>query len=158
RLARYEEAEQMLHNAIQGLALEQLHHGYTHLAHLYRERGDYANAEKWYRKAIDLDPEDAGKHIFLGALLAKRGDFSAAEAVHRKATRCSKGLEDEAYLNLGLVLRAQERYQEALACFEKAIELTPDYREAITAKSDVEKAIEYLHEEDNKIHYLFPDF
>jgi tetratricopeptide (TPR) repeat protein len=54
---------------------------------------------------------------------------------------------DEAYFNLGLVLRAQERYQEALACFEKALELTPDYREAITAKSDVEKAIAYLHVE-----------
>jgi len=54
---------------------------------------------------------------------------------------------DEAYLNLGLVLRAQERYKEALACFEKALELTPDYRKAITAKSDIEKAIAYLQVE-----------
>jgi tetratricopeptide (TPR) repeat protein len=47
-------------------------------------------------------------------------------------------------LNLGLVLRAQERYEEALACFEKALQLTPDYQDAMTAKADVEKAITYL--------------
>jgi tetratricopeptide (TPR) repeat protein len=146
-LARYEEAEQVLHNAIQSLPLEHLHHGYVHLGHLYRERGDYTNAEKWYRKAIDIEPDHAGRYVFLGALLAKTGDISGAEASHRKATRCSKGAVDEAYFNLGLVLRAQERYREALACFEKAIELAPDYREAITAKSDVEKTISYLHVE-----------
>lgn len=144
-LARYEEAEQVLRNAILGLPLEHLHHGYVHLGHLYRERGDYVNAEKWYRKAIDLEPDDAGRHIFLGALLAKRGDIPGAEAAHRKATQCSKGAVDEAYFNLGLVLRAQERYQEALACFEKAVKLTPEYPEAITAKTDVEKAIAHLH-------------
>ena len=146
-LARYEEAEQVLHSAIQGLPLEHLHHGYTQLGHLYRQRGDFANAEKWYRKAVELEPDDSGRHVFLGALLILRGDITGAEAVHRKAIRCSKGPVDEAYLNLGLVLRAQERYQEALACFEKAIELTPEYREAITAKCDVEKAIAYLHVE-----------
>src|ERR1041385_6217343 len=54
-LARYDEAEQVLHNAIQGMPLEQLQHGYTQLGHLCRERGDYDNAEKWYRKAVELD-------------------------------------------------------------------------------------------------------
>lgn len=143
-LARYDEAEQVLNEAIQGLSLEHLDHGYVQLAHLHRDRGDYDNAEKWYRKAIELDPDNAGRHVFLGGLLAKRGDFSGAEAAHQKATRCSKGAVDEAFLNLGLVLRAQERYKEALACFERALELTPDYPQAITAKSDIEKAIAYL--------------
>ena len=60
-------------------------------------------------------------------------------------TRCSKGCVDEAYLNLGLVLRAQERYTEALECFKKALELTPDYELAITGKSDMENVIALLH-------------
>ena len=143
-LARYDEAEQVLHNAIQGLPLEHLKHGYIHLGHLCRERGDYDNAEKWYRKVIELDPDNAGRHIFLGMLLARKGDFSGAEASHRNAIRCSEGAVDEGYLNLGLVLRAQERYEEALKCFEQALEITPDYKEAITAKADIEKAIDYL--------------
>lgn len=143
-LARYGEAEQVLHSAIEGLPLEHLHHGYVHLGHLYRERGDYDSAEKWYRKTIGLVHDNAGGHIFLGMVLAKKGDFSGAEASHREATRCSIGAVDEAYLNLGLVLRAQERYKEALACFERALELTPDYREATVAKADIEKTIAYL--------------
>ena len=71
-------------------------------------------------------------------------------AAHRNATRCTKGAVDEAYFNLGLVLRAQERYQEALACFEKAIELTPDYEEAIDAQRDAKKVIAYLNVEPTK--------
>jgi tetratricopeptide (TPR) repeat protein len=143
-LARYREAEQVLSEAIQGSPLEHLQYGYTHLGHLHRESGHYDDAEKWYRKALELDPDDAGRNIFLGALLAKKGDFRGAEECHRKGTRCSKGCVDEAYLNLGLVLRAQERYEEALECFIRALELTPDYEEAIIGKSDLEKAIAFL--------------
>jgi len=145
KLARYEESERVLHQAVQAISFEHLGYAYTQSGHLYRERGDFENAEKWYRKASELDPDHSGRYVFLGALLAQRGNLSGAEECHRKATRCPKGdVVDEAYLNLGLVLRAQERYTEALACFEKALELTPDYRKAITAKGDVEKLIAYL--------------
>jgi len=143
-LARYPEAEQVLREAIRSIPLEQLQHGYTHLGHLYLESGNYDEAETWYRKAIELAPDDAGRHVFLGALLAKKGDFRGAEECHRKGTLCSKGCVDEAYLNLGLVLRAQERYEEALECFKRALELTPDYEKAIIGKSDMEKAISFL--------------
>jgi tetratricopeptide (TPR) repeat protein len=143
-LARYDEAEQMINEAIQGLSIEALPHGYMHLAHLHRDRGRYDEAEKWYHKAVELDPDNAGLHVFLGALLAKKGDLQQAEASHRKATQCSRGAVDEAFLNLGLVLRAQERYQEALECFQKALEIATDDPDAKLAKSDVEKAITFL--------------
>jgi tetratricopeptide (TPR) repeat protein len=140
-LARYQEAEQVLREAVRTLSLEQLPYAYAQLGHLHRDSGHYDEAERWYRKAIELDPDHAGKYVFLGALLAQKGDLRAAEECHRKATRCSKGCVDEAYLNLGLVLRSQERYDQALECFRKALELTPDYEEAMTGKSDMESAI-----------------
>jgi tetratricopeptide (TPR) repeat protein len=143
-LARYEEAEQVLREAIQGLDLDELSFGYIHLGHLHRDRGNNEEAEKWYRKAIELSPDDAGRHTYLGALLAKKGDLKAAEESHRKGTRCSKGPVDEAYLNLGFVLRAEERYTEALGCFKRALELDQDYEEAALAKSDMEKVIALL--------------
>jgi tetratricopeptide (TPR) repeat protein len=143
-LARYQEAEEILNDAIQNLPPETLDYGYIQLGHLHRKCGRFEEVEKWYRQAIELDPNDAGRHIFLGALLAKKGDLTGAEASHRRATQCSSGCIDEAYLNLGLVLRAQEHYGEALQCFEKALELTPDYQEAHEAKSDLEKAIKFL--------------
>jgi tetratricopeptide (TPR) repeat protein len=145
-IARYEEAEQVLHEAIQGMKLEHLHHGYTQLGHMFRERGDCDNAEKWYRKAVELVPDDATRNIFLGALLAQKGDFAGAEAAHRKATKASKGCVEEAYLNLRLVLRAQERYEEALEAFNHALKLSPDYKEALIGKADMEKTLAYLRE------------
>jgi tetratricopeptide (TPR) repeat protein len=143
-LARYQEAEEILNEAIQNLPPESLDYGFIQLGHLHRKCGRCDEAEKWYRQAIELNPNDAGRHIFLGALLAKKGDLTSAEASHRRATQCSSGCIDEAYLNLGLVLRAQERYREALQCFEKALELTPDYQAAREAKSDLQKAIKFL--------------
>jgi tetratricopeptide (TPR) repeat protein len=141
---RYREAERVLHEVIQSASFKLLHQGLTKLGHLCRDQGRYDEAEKWYRKAIEGKSEDAGRHVVLGALLADKGDLSGAEVCHRKATQCTGGCVDEAYLNLGYVLRAQERYGEALECFNKALEITPDYKQAIVGKSDMEKVIALL--------------
>ena len=116
-----------------------------HLGNLHRERGDCEGAEVGYRKALERNPDHGSLHAMLGALLATKGDYTAAEQCHRAAIRCSKeDVKDEAYLNLGLVLRAQERYAEARASFSEAIALTPDYPEAIAALHDVQRAMAYL--------------
>lgn len=142
--ARYAEAEQVLREAIQGMALEKLHYGYFDLGRLYKRQGRYDEAEKWNRKAVELKPEDSSSHVYLGVLLAAKGDLDGAEACYRKATRCSEGRIEEAYLNLGLVLRARERYEEALGCFKKALEIKPSYKEAKTGISDMERTISFL--------------
>jgi tetratricopeptide (TPR) repeat protein len=135
---------------IQSAPIDQLYQGYRNLGHLCQDQGRYDEAEEWYRKAVELKPEGAGRRIFLGALLAQKGDLSGAEACHRKATQCVGGCVDEAYLNLGLVLRAQERYEEALECFNKALEITSDYEEAMVGKSDMEKVIAFLNANEQK--------
>lgn len=114
------------------------------LGNLHRYRGDFGNAELAYQKAIDEHPEDAVSYIFLGAIQARKGDLVAAEATHRKAISCPKGDINEAYHNLGLVLRGQGRFAEAKECFAKAIELCPDYEEALVAHADVTHALNIL--------------
>jgi tetratricopeptide (TPR) repeat protein len=141
-LARYDEAEKSLRRAVQLLPDQRLDLGYVELGHLFKARGDYENAEPNYRKSIELAPEKAGRHVYLGALLAMKGDFVAAEKAHRDGTRCAMGDIAEAYLNLGYVLRCQERYNEALDCFNKAIEISPEYELALSAKHDMEKVLE----------------
>ena len=146
-LARYDEAEAKLRQTLNDFPQEGLDHLYVHLGHLFQARGDYELAEEHFRVAIQLAPDHAGRHIFLGALLAIKGRLDEAEAVHRQATRCAKGDIDEAYLNLGYVLRAQERYDEALECFEKSLSLTPDFEQALTAKNDLTKAMNFITNE-----------
>ena len=114
---------------------------YCDTGELLRHRGDDAAAEAWFRKAIDHDADDAQGYIYLGAMLARRGRLSEAEGVHRRATQCRKGCLDEAWHNLGLVLRALERYDEALECFERAMAVDPQYKDARLAKRDVAKVL-----------------
>jgi hypothetical protein len=43
------------------------------MGHLFRQAGEYDQADSWYRKAIDADPAHASCHIYLGDVLAKQG-------------------------------------------------------------------------------------
>ena len=99
-LGRYAEAEVSLLNALRTAKKE--HHAIVlaHLGHLERQRGNFAFAEEWYRRAIDLAPSEAGYRIFLGALLASKGNFEHAEMCHRQATQCPNGCIDEAHCNV----------------------------------------------------------
>ncbi len=140
QMTRYDEAIRVCLDAIE--RFEDDRWGlYIKMGQLHRYRGDFAVAELWYQKAIDENPDEAGSYIFLGAVQARQGKLMQAEVTHRRAIQCPDGLIDEAYHNLGLVLRGQGRFAEAADCFRKAIELCPEYPHAIEALQDVEAAL-----------------
>src|SRR5262249_30511513 len=86
-------------------------------------------------------PDDATYQIFLGAFLAQAGRLREAEVVRRRATRCKVGFVDEAFFNLGLVLRALERYAEARDCFQRALKLDPKYKKVRRELADIERVL-----------------
>jgi tetratricopeptide (TPR) repeat protein len=141
KMARYEEAIAVYHDALARFP-DRAWAIHNQLGQLHRYRGSFLDAEKEYQKAIDCKPEEAGSYIFLGAVQARQGKLKEAEQTHRLATQCPAGLIDEAYHNLGLVLRGQGRLAEARQCFERAIEIDNDYADAIEALKDVTAALE----------------
>jgi len=141
-VARYTEALTALRRAARLCPPAKLHFVQWHFGHLYQQRGHFRRAEAWFRRAITSCPSDATSYIYLGGLLALEGRLPESEALHRQATLCEDGCIDEAFLNLGLVLRAQERYSEALLCFQRALELDPKYKPAKKELSDVAHVIE----------------
>lgn len=143
-LARYQDAKRALAKAADLCPAGKCQVPLSQMGHLFDAMGDYDEAGRWYERAIDTAPNDASYYIYLGGVLAKSGRLYEAEQVHRAATRCLEGCIDEAYLNLGYVLRAQERFEEAADCFREAIRLDPDYRLAKTALQDVEKCLQWL--------------
>jgi tetratricopeptide (TPR) repeat protein len=143
-LARHSEAEAALKQALALCPPEKLWIPLAELGHLERARGNYEAAAAWYRRAIDAVPNEAGPHIFLGGILARSGRLKEAEAAHRAATKCTQGCRDEAWLNLGFVLRAQERYQEAAECFNQALALDSKYLPARRALRDVRQLLREL--------------
>lgn len=100
---------------------------HTRLGALYKQSGDFAEAERWFAKACD-NPEAAKKGwiwICRGAALVQHNQLREAEACHRRAMQLDEVDLDEAQLNLGFVLRAQGRYAEATEAFREAVRLDP---------------------------------
>ena len=140
-VARYQEAELANASALLNCAKEYRYLVLSQLGHAARSAGNCTEAASWYRKAIAAAPDNAGNYIFLGAVLAKQGRFAEAESAHRAATQCPEGCIDEAYLNLGLIFRAQERFEESAECFREAIRRDPDYCVAKEALLDVKRVL-----------------
>ena len=141
-MARYSESLAALRRAARLCPPRQLCFIYSRFGRIHHKRGALRLAERWYRRAIAHSPSEGSHYVYLGVFLARTGRLQEAEAVHRRATRCKKGCIDEAFLNLGLVLRALERYSDARKCFLRALEIDPKYKEARKALSDVEQVIE----------------
>ena len=141
-LARYGEAEQSLCAALDLFTDDSAFAVYRELGHLYESWGRLELALAQFEKVVAARPEHASGHIYAGGVLARLGRFDEAMASHTKATQCPEGQIDEAYFNLGLVLRAQERFDEAKTCLERALEIDPSYAEARQALSDVATALQ----------------
>lgn len=140
---QYDDARNALVRATRLCPHDKLRIPFAQFGHLYEQQGSFKRAAKWYQKSIDSDPNDASAHIYLGSILARQGKLDDAERCHRAATRCKRGCIEEAYLNLGLVLRSQGKLKAAADALEMALKLDPKYKAAKEALADVNKALEY---------------
>ena len=116
--------------------------------HYYQVRGDlldaqgfYIEAADYYQKIIDLEPGHTLGYIMKGACLAKAGEFETAKELHDLATEL-EGDPDEAYLNLGLIYRAEGKLYAAKKAFVEALKISPEYFEAQDGLNDVNQALE----------------
>jgi Tfp pilus assembly protein PilF len=142
-VARYREAQAALRRAGRFIPDSRRWLLAVQWGHLYREKRAERRAEAWYRKALALRAS-TGTHIFLGASLARQGRFGEAKRHHRRAIALARDPKadapDQAYYNLGLILRAEEKYGEAATLLKQALRLDPNYKLAREALKDVEEA------------------
>jgi tetratricopeptide (TPR) repeat protein len=103
---------------------EVLQIGITH----YRA-GRLAEAESCYRRVLAIQPDHAGTHCNLGAVLQDQGKLDEAIAAYRQAIRISPHYALPR-ANLGTVLRKQGQLDEAIAEFRQAVRVQPDFAEA----------------------------
>jgi Flp pilus assembly protein TadD len=76
------------------------------------------------RRALELKPDHAMAHLFLGRALNKLGENKAAFNAFRAAVRCRPELA-EGHLQLGEALAADGQKAEALIHLRHAVELAP---------------------------------
>ncbi|MEZ6066740.1 MAG: tetratricopeptide repeat protein [Planctomycetaceae bacterium] len=90
------------------------------LAVLYDRQGRIDNAEREYQAAIRESPRDANLLNDYGYFLYSQGDYLAADEWLHRALNYAPD-HKTARVNLALSAAEQERYEEALLLFERAV-------------------------------------
>ena len=98
------------------------------------EQQRMAEAEKEYRKALQLDSMSVEGLFNLGDAQYASGAFEAAEGSFKSVAERKSGVTDQqraaAYYNLGNSQFQQQKLQEALASFKESLKLNPSDLEA----------------------------
>jgi len=113
----------------QSLALNECTIFLDSLGLVLRKTNRFTQAEETYRRALELNPDDARRHNNFGNLLSDMQRPSEAEVEYRRALKLKPDYP-EALHNLGLLLIDIGRLSEAEAAYRSALELKPDYIEA----------------------------
>ena len=95
----------------------------------HHQSGQLEAAERLYREALAVDPDDPDSLHFLGVLTHQmRRDEAAADLISR-AVAINPNLASW-HSNLGNVHQDHERLDEAIACYRRAIEVRSDFPDA----------------------------
>ena len=113
----------------------------------HHQAGRLAEAERFYRQVLALQPDHAEALHLLGMLAAQAGRLDVAVELIRRAIRIRPDFVN-AHYNLGLALQDKGQLGEAVTSYRQAIQLQPDYAEAhsnlgiaLTNMGQVEEAI-----------------
>ncbi len=105
--------------------------------------------------AIALAPDNARAHQMLGVAHFKRNMYTQAIPALRRAVELGVEVQEDypyhPYYDLGMVYLKQDKFDEAIRCFEQAIHLYPDQirahyglGNALIRKGDVKKGAEQI--------------
>jgi tetratricopeptide (TPR) repeat protein len=93
-------------------------------------RNDLTTAAAEFHKAVTLSPEDAGAQMFLGYVLLRQEKYpealAALEVAKAQTARLDAKLQPILFNNLGIAYANSGRANEAIAAYQKAIELSKD--------------------------------
>jgi tetratricopeptide (TPR) repeat protein len=110
------------------LALEPKAEIYSDLGFTMARLGHSDEALADYRKALELDPECASAHANIAVTFVQAGQLDEAESHYRKALAVRPTAET--FNGLGYVLARQDRTEDAIAEFRKAIDANPKFAPA----------------------------
>lgn len=97
---------------------------YDFMAQAFLKLNRTEDAEKTYKEAIRLFPQDNGLYLKLGNLYFHEGRYREAEEAYIKAVRLNPSGEN--LYALGQVYLSQERYKEAEDVFQKILRAEPE--------------------------------
>ncbi|HIK09269.1 MAG TPA: tetratricopeptide repeat protein [Oscillatoriaceae cyanobacterium M33_DOE_052] len=127
RQERWEDALEALEQAIR---LDPTHaQGHYGLGLVWAQMGYWATAVDCYREALRLAPDDLDIYYSLGDALAALGQRAEAEAVWRSGLAVQPNYRS--YLHLGNGLMRLLLFDEAIGCYQTALQLKPRHPDII---------------------------
>ncbi len=94
------------------------------------EAGNFSEAEKAFRDAVNLDPGSADAQFRLGNVYIRQGQLAAAETAYRAAADINPDMAS-AHLNLGVVYYQMEQWNKAEEEFRTVLQLAPGDAQAL---------------------------
>jgi len=100
---------------------------------LYRQGKAYQGAKKFkkamqsYHRALRQDPKFYPPYFDLGGLLAGYGEYEPAERFYLAGLKLNPD-DYRAHTNLGSIYQFQEKYQEAIAEYERSLQIENSYK------------------------------
>ena len=95
------------------------------------EEGHYDEARVYYEHVLKNRKKDDGAQFGLGVTAYQQKDMeTAARALNNAMNSDDKSLASKAMYNLGNMFRDQQKMEESLALYRKAIELDPTDEDA----------------------------
>jgi len=102
---------------------------YITRAYKFLETGSHAEAEVFYKKALDIDKTDANALLGLGLIAERRNNDTLAKDYYEQAIKARPKMPD-AYYNLGVVYWKQNNWEKVAECFRKVLEIDPNHQQA----------------------------
>lgn len=109
---------------------------HNNLGNVLRAKGRFPEAETAIRRALHLAPASAEAYNNLAIVCLEQGDATAASEHARKSLSINRHYPD-AYHNLGEALCIQGRYDEAMMCYQTALQLDPTQLKTTIAMSSL---------------------
>ncbi len=100
---------------------------YIQKALIYAEKNEMENALHCYSSILQFDPQHATAHKSLGIIYRSfLNNIAEAEKHFFEAVKLNK-TDHESYYYLGIIANDQKRFEEAIAYFDKSIQLNATY-------------------------------
>lgn len=113
---------------------------YTLLGDLAQRKGDYARAEEYLAKSLQIAPYDGEIYYYKGTLAARKGDTVLAVGLMNKATQLKPRFYDS-YDDIVKILRNRGLYDSALAINQKAMRYFPEKADLVINKATIYQRI-----------------
>jgi tetratricopeptide (TPR) repeat protein len=134
---------------------------YHQLGVISQERQQFATAEEWYKKALEirerlgLERYAASTYHQLGVISQERQQFATAEEWYKKALEIFERLGHPPFLvntlaQVGVLYREQKRHNESVSSFGKALQIAANYEMPIGYKilADLAMNLEVMGKEN----------